>query len=141
MGDYNPQSPILLGQEWQPIAEQALVFGSPSSGYAQRIRPGAVTLAAIHRFHQEVIGAAPGVALEVVDTLMPAISASSYFPGTDLGALTTTGSPRYRSGTRAGHVSTAAPAGHVTSMPVSTGLSRIAKSRPIFSSTSRTSPT
>jgi len=91
MGDFNPSSPTLLGQEWQPLSELALQFSSPASGWAQRIRPGANTLAAIHRYHQEVVGSAPGIALEVVDTLMPALSTSTFFPGTDLGSLTTTG--------------------------------------------------
>ena len=83
MGDYNPSTPSAIGMEWQPYLEQSIQFSSPNGGFVQRIRPGAITLGAIHRYHSDVLGSNPGIALEVVDTLAPTIQTSSFFPGSD----------------------------------------------------------
>ena len=88
MGHFNPRSPDISGSEFQPSTARRITLNSPLEGIAQRIRPGAVTITRLHPLLRAVEGT-PGLALEVLTTLTPTITETTYLPGTDTGKVTT----------------------------------------------------
>lgn len=84
MGDFNPNSPTLLGAEWRPQTSRNVVIGG-STAIAQRFRPGAVTPARLDAYIAAIASA--GFCVEIVDTLVPALDPLvTVFPGSDTGA-------------------------------------------------------
>lgn len=86
MGSFNPGSPTILGGQWQPSQARNLVLSTGVQAVAMRMRPGAVTPADLDAY-LKVISGTPGLALEIVDTLVPTLDVPvTVFPGTDAGA-------------------------------------------------------
>lgn len=90
MAGFNPSTPTVRGQELQLRIAQFLKLDSALEATAMRFRgPGTTTIARVHHY-LEAVNDNPGLAVEIVDTLLPAITSSTdYFPGTDTGATTT----------------------------------------------------
>lgn len=88
MGNFNPRAPDIAGSEFQPTVARRVTLNSPLAGVAQRVRPGAVTLTRLHPLLTAVEGN-PGLAMEVLTTLTPTITESTFFPGTDTSKVTT----------------------------------------------------
>lgn len=89
MGGFNPHSPTLLGSEHQATRDPTVKLDSALAGLAMRFQAdGTPTIANLHPYLQQVAGN-PGLALELVDELLPAITDTDFFPGTDTGATET----------------------------------------------------
>lgn len=91
VADYNPQTPTIRGQEWQPRSARTIRLDSPLKGIAQRFKAGATTAMANLHPYFSLIGDKPGLALEIIDDpfLVPKLTQTVYFPGTETGAVTT----------------------------------------------------
>lgn len=88
MGDFNPNTQ-LIGNESPFTSSANYTLDSPNKAVAMRFRPGAGTLANFYVWLANVVGN-PGLAIEVVDSLSPAIDQSNIeYPGSDTGAVTT----------------------------------------------------
>jgi len=86
MGDYNRQSPTLLGSEWRPQTSRNIVLSALNRGVAQRFVPGNVTAASWDAYLSTITGS-PGLAIEIVSTLTPTLDTPvDRFPGTNTGA-------------------------------------------------------
>lgn len=86
MGNFNPNSPTVLGHEWRPSKQRNVVISTGSQAVAMRIRPGAVTPADLDTY-LKVISGTPGIGLELVSTLAPTLDAQTVvYPGTDTSA-------------------------------------------------------
>lgn len=88
MGNFNPRQPDIAGSEFQPTVARRVTLNSSLAGVAQRFRPGAVTITRILPLLRAVEGN-PGLAVEVLSTLTPTITESTFFPGTDTSKVTT----------------------------------------------------
>mgnify|MGYP001597431384 FL=1 len=86
MGDYNANSPTVLGTEWYPTGLESEVTCNINQGPMMRFKsPGAVTIARVHQYITTVYGT-PGTAIEVLDAPFPASSFTEYYnAGTDTG--------------------------------------------------------
>ena len=86
MGNFNLQAQTLVGSEWRPQTSRNIVLTSLTQAVAMRFRPGNVTLADIDTYIASLSGT-PGIAIEVVSTLVPTLdSPTVVYPGTDTGA-------------------------------------------------------
>lgn len=86
MGNQNPNSPTILGTEWHPAQQRNVVLSTGVQAIAMRIRPGNVTVADLDAY-LKLINGTPGLALEIVDTLVPTLDTPvTIYPGTDTGA-------------------------------------------------------
>lgn len=90
MAGFNPNSPALLGSEHHPSFDPTVKLDSALAGLAMRFRsPGTPTIANLHPYLAEVAGN-PGLALEIVDELVPDdVTSTDFFPGTDTGQTVT----------------------------------------------------
>lgn len=89
MGDWNPSSPTIRGQEPHPVSKRLVRLDSTVKGLAMRVRPGNITASHIHTYLASVSNGNPGMAVEVLDTLAPTCSTTAYYPGTDTGQVIT----------------------------------------------------
>lgn len=91
MGDYNPQTPTVRGQEWLPRSSRAFRFDTPLKGLAQRFKATATTAPVNLHPYLSTVGSTPGLGLEIIEDglLTPTVSTTLYRPGTDTGATVT----------------------------------------------------
>lgn len=86
IGNYNRQSPTLLGSEWRPSSSRNVVLSTKTKAVAQRFVPGNVTADTISLYLSAINGT-PGIAAEIVSTLTPTLDTPSIrYPGTNTGA-------------------------------------------------------
>lgn len=89
MGEFNLNAPTLLGLEHQARFDPAVRLDSALAGLAMRFRsPGTPTVARAHPYVQTVAGN-PGLAVEIVDELLPEVTFTDFYPGTDTGSTVT----------------------------------------------------
>lgn len=88
MGDFNPSSPTVRGAETRVKRHRTVRLDSSLLAFAQRIRPGAVTISHDHCYLSAVEGN-PGLAVEYVSSLNPTMTTVDNYPGTDTGQVTT----------------------------------------------------
>lgn len=86
IGNFNRQSPTLLGSEWRPQTGRNIVLSSTTRAVAQRIVPSNITARDVDVYLSQIVGT-PGIGIEIVSTLEPTLDTPiDRFPGTDTGA-------------------------------------------------------
>lgn len=73
MGLWNPSSPVVIGGEWSPQSKTSVPLTSPQQAVAFRVAGTAITCGAFWVYLDSVAGN-PGLCVEIVDTLVPALT-------------------------------------------------------------------
>lgn len=88
----NPSAPALIGNEWMPQTVQQVVLDQPYRCALMRVKPGVTTLTHIEVFLSSVVGN-PGLAVEIIDTVNPAVfpgqPTNTVYPGSDTSSVVT----------------------------------------------------